>query len=88
MSNKNTIKRLIILLEDGPLNPHQIMDGYKKRWPKTQPSMARLSNLLSRHKQFVDVGNSIISNTTSDGNHEYIANTYQVKVWALNEHMV
>ena len=50
--SKNTIKRLVIILENGPLNPHQIMDEYKQRWPKSQPSMSRLSNLLSRYKQF------------------------------------
>ena len=83
--NIQTIQRLEKVLEQGPMNPHQIMDEYKKRWPKSQPSMARLSNLLSRHKQFIHVSESMISNTTSGGNNQYFSNSYRVKVWALNQ---
>ena len=86
--NSSVLLRLETLLEGEPLNPHQIIDAYKQRWPSTTPSMSQLSNLLSRHKQFVDVGMTNITNTTTSGNNEYIANSYKIKVWTLNEHMV
>jgi hypothetical protein len=84
MVKKNTtiLSRLETLLTDDSLNAHQIIDAYKRRWPKTTPSMRQLSNLLSRHKQFVSVGDEVIANDT------HVWNSYSVKVWALQERMV
>lgn len=84
MVKKNTtiLKRIETLLDDGPMNAHQIIDEYKQRWPKTTPSMRQLSNLLARHKQFSVKGESMI--TTNNR----IYNSYKVNVWEVQERMV
>lgn len=76
-----TIQRLEKLFTESnePMNPHEIRDAFKQRWPKSLPSMARLSNLLSRHKQFEEVGFSKIEGPIGAD---------RVKVWQLNERMV
>lgn len=80
--NSSVLLRLATLLEGEPLNPHQIIDAYKQRWPSTTPSMSQLSNLLSRHKQFISIGEAKMEN------HDHVWNSYKIKVWTLNEHMV
>jgi|5B_taG_2_1085324.scaffolds.fasta_scaffold06873_4 hypothetical protein len=74
--NIQTIQRLEKVLEQGPMNPHEIMYAYKQRWPKHQPTMSRLGNLLSRHPQFISTGMDKIEGPIGAD---------KVKIWALNQ---
>ena len=67
--NIQTIQRL-------EKNPHEIMYAYKQRWPKHQPTMSRLGNLLSRHPQFISTGMDKIEGPIGAD---------KVKIWALNQ---
>lgn len=75
--NTRTLKRLEKLLKNGKMNTAEIIDEYTVRWPK-EASRGTISQLLSRHKQFEEVGmERVIA--------EFSQYSYNVIVWQLKD---
>jgi hypothetical protein len=72
-----TINRLIKVLEEGNMNTSNLYYTLKERWPRTAPSMTRLSNLLKRSKEFKEVGEERVIDETGYGQN------YDVRLWGL-----
>lgn len=75
--NTRTLQRLEKLLKNGKMNTAEIIDEYTVRWPK-EVSKGTISQLLSRHKQFEEVGiERVIA--------EFSQYSYDVIVWQLKD---
>jgi len=73
--NINTINRIIALLKEGNMNTSQIHEELHRTWPRWCPSMGRLGNILSRNKEFVDLGTEKIQSNLSG--------SYNIVIWGL-----
>jgi len=75
--NINTINRVVKLLEVNNMNTREIHEALHTTWPRWCPSMPRLGNLLSRGREFVEVGKEKTKSNLS-GN-------YDLTIWGLTE---
>ena len=73
--NINTINRVIAILKEGNMNTSQIHEELHRTWPRWCPTMARLRNILSRNKEFVDLGTEKIQSNLSG--------SYNIVIWGL-----
>tara|TARA_R100000541_G_scaffold34957_1_gene43312 strand:+ start:306 stop:605 length:300 start_codon:yes stop_codon:yes gene_type:complete len=73
--NINTINRIIKLLEEGNKNTREIYAYLHETWPRWCPSMRRLSNVLSKSREFIEVGKEKTQSNLS-GN-------YNLAIWGL-----
>ena len=75
--NINTINRVIKLLKEKDMNTREIYSALLENWPRWCPSMPRLGNILSRSREFIEVGKEKAESTLSGG--------YYLVIWGLKE---
>ena len=73
--NINTIKRVKKLLKHGNKNTREIHSHLKKTWPRWCPSMPRLGNILSKNREFIEVGKE-----RTEAN---LSGAYNLVIWGL-----
>jgi hypothetical protein len=73
--NINTIKRVIKLLKDGNKNTREIHSHLHETWPRWCPSMPRLGNILSKNREFIEVGKE-----RAEAN---LSGAYNLVIWGL-----
>ena len=73
--NINTINRIIKLLEKGNKNTREIHAHLHETWPRWCPSMPRLGNILSKSREFVEIGKEKAQSNSSG--------SYNLVIWGL-----
>ena len=85
MKHKRVRAKIPELLEEGPLNTHEIYDLLKQIFPKNCPTMHSLTNILAKNKDIQTHIPCYSSRAVRVAGHGQHGATHSITVWRLRD---